>query len=60
MKTITVILNNEALFDIEYEDEDDVNIDYLIDNLENYISFEDLDVEVEYFDDKRIVLRTTN
>lgn len=60
MKTITVILNNEALFDIEYEDEDDVNINYLIDNLENYISFEDLDVEVEYFDDKRIVLRTTN
>lgn len=58
MKTLTVILNNEELFDIEYDD--NVNVNYIIDNLESYIVFTNLEVEVEYFDDERIVLKTLN
>lgn len=56
MNTITVILNDEELFNLEYDGA--LSIEHLVDNLESYISFEDLDVKVEYFDNKKIKLKT--
>lgn len=56
MNTITVILNDEELFNLEHDGA--LSVEHIVDNLESYIAFEDLDVKVEYFDNKKIKLKT--